>query len=122
MTATNIPPSTVTPKLSQRHLLNSIQPAPKISNNILESFLTFTFSDAAGNASATVLEKVGRAASKAARLNKDGHLIKDYYDLPQTSALIGAPGHNSFYQTPHFYSFHCSPRRLFLSHLSAQIP
>jgi hypothetical protein len=63
------------------------------------------FSDAAGNTSATVLEQVGRGASKAARLNKDGHLIKDYYDLPQTSALIGAPGHNSFYQTPDFYSF-----------------
>ena len=55
----------------------------RIINNTLESVLTFTFSDAAGNASATVLEQVGRGASKAARLNKDGHLIKDYYDLPK---------------------------------------
>lgn len=71
----------------------------------MKSDLPNQSSDAAGNASATVLEQIGRGASKAARLNKDGHLIKDYYDLPQTSALIGAPGHNSFYQTPDFYSF-----------------
>ena len=84
---------------------NLVLSRSRIINNTLESVLTFTFSDAAGNASATVLEQVGRGGSKAARLNKDGHLIKDYYDLPQTSALIGAPGHNSFYQTPDFYSF-----------------
>jgi hypothetical protein len=83
MTATNIPPLngdssrlTTTP--------TELDPSrSQISNNTLESFSTFTFSDAAGNASATVLEQVGRGASKAARLNKDGHLIKDYYDLPK---------------------------------------
>jgi hypothetical protein len=41
---------------------------------------------------------VGRGASKAARLNSDGRLITGYYDLPKTSASLGAPGHNTCYQ------------------------
>jgi hypothetical protein len=66
---------------------------------------------------------LGRGASKAARLNKDGHLIKDYYDLHHTSALIGAPGHNSFYQTPDFYSFFLAHHDDFFSlTLSAPTP
>jgi hypothetical protein len=48
------------------------------------------FSEAAGKASATVLEQ---RVSAAKRLNKDGHLITRNYVLP-TPAPVGAPEHN----------------------------
>ncbi len=100
--------STVTPILSQRHPHNT-EPRPQISNNTLESFITFTFSDAAGNASATVLEQAGRGASKAARLNKDGHLIKDYYDLPKTAPQSALPVIIAFIKRPTSIPSLCSP-------------
>src|SRR6185369_9059727 len=58
------------------------------------------FSDAAGNASATVLEQVGRGAFKAARLNKDGHLIKGYYDLPKPAPQSALPVIIAFIKRP----------------------
>jgi hypothetical protein len=54
------------------------------------------FSDAAGRASATILEQEGFGIK---RLNKDGHLITEDSVLP-TTAPGGAPERNRCYQTP----------------------
>ena len=89
---------------------NLVLSRSRIINNTLESVLTFTFSDAAGNASATVLEQVGRGASKAARLNKDGHLIKDYYDLPKPAPQSALPVIIAFIKRPTSIPFPSLPR------------
>gem|GEM_PF-2706782 len=48
---------------------------------------------------------MGRGASKAARLNKDGHLITDYYDLPKPAPHSALPVIIAVIKTPDFYSF-----------------
>jgi hypothetical protein len=63
----------------------------------------FTFSDAAGKPSATVLEHMGRGVSKAPRLDKDGHLITGYYDLHKTAPHSALPVIIAVIKTPAFY-------------------
>ena len=60
---------------------------------------SFQFSDAAGKASATVLEQEGFGTK---RLNKDGHLITEDSVLP-TTAPGGAPERNRCYQDARYF-------------------
>ena len=43
--------------------------------------------------------------SKAPRLNKDGHLITDYYDLPKPAPHSALPVIIAVIMTPAIYSF-----------------
>ena len=85
-------------------------PGEDLALRFIPQFLTrltsFSFSDVAEGASATVLETRDFGTKS---LNKDGHLITEDSVLP-TTAPGGAPEQNRCYQTPaYFYLF--SPLR-----------
>jgi len=63
------------------------------------------FSDAAGKPSATILEQRGRGEFKATRLNKAGHLITGYYDLPKPAPHSALPVIIAVINTPAFIPF-----------------
>src|ERR1041385_7381100 len=87
-----------------------VLPSEHLALRFIPQFLTrltsFSFSDVAEGASATVLET---KAFRQKSLKSDGHLITEDSVLP-TTAPGGAPEQNRCYQTPaYFYLF--SPLR-----------